>query len=287
MIYTKHVGGWMKVLILGYDALEYTLVERLDLKNLKQREYGKVSVPITNPLGDPSTPVVWSSFITGKLPTEHGITVPIEWKNNFIRRTAKWLQQHKYLYFLTSELKIGSLLDKTGFKHQMSSSKSLSVPTFFDAINKSVAVCVPVYNKDVFRVYPGDELERAISDRMYRRKYEAKVRKIFEYEKERFFKEIGDEWKLLMVHFHISDILGHVYWNTPKKLIELYRELDSLTGFIKHKVSEDVWILIISDHGMKKGLHTPYGFYSSDRLMRLSNPSITDFYDLILKHVEN
>lgn|GEM_PF-4730436 len=35
-----------RVVILGYDGLELTLVERLELRGLMQREYGKVRVPI-------------------------------------------------------------------------------------------------------------------------------------------------------------------------------------------------------------------------------------------------
>jgi len=35
-----------KVLILGIDALEYDLVEKWDLKNLKQEEYSKPILPV-------------------------------------------------------------------------------------------------------------------------------------------------------------------------------------------------------------------------------------------------
>jgi hypothetical protein len=33
-----------RVVILGLDALEYDLVEKFDLKNLKQTEYGKIAL---------------------------------------------------------------------------------------------------------------------------------------------------------------------------------------------------------------------------------------------------
>jgi len=35
----------MKVMILAFDGLEYELVEKFNLKNLKQIEYGKVRIP--------------------------------------------------------------------------------------------------------------------------------------------------------------------------------------------------------------------------------------------------
>ena len=62
----------MKVLILGIDALEYSLVEKWDLKHLKQKEYGKVIVPIYQGAGEPVTLVVWPCFITGKEPKDMG-----------------------------------------------------------------------------------------------------------------------------------------------------------------------------------------------------------------------
>jgi len=55
----------MKVFILGLDGLEYNFVEKWNLRNLKQREYGKLEVPISK-RGWPSSPEVWASFLTGK-----------------------------------------------------------------------------------------------------------------------------------------------------------------------------------------------------------------------------
>jgi len=36
----------MRVMIIGIDALEYELVEKWNLNNLMQEEYGKVALPI-------------------------------------------------------------------------------------------------------------------------------------------------------------------------------------------------------------------------------------------------
>ena len=66
----------MKACIIAIDALEYDLIESLFCENLKQNEYGKIDQGLFkkySPTGEPFTPVVWSSFITGKIPEETGI----------------------------------------------------------------------------------------------------------------------------------------------------------------------------------------------------------------------
>jgi len=66
IIQVKKEKDSMRVLILGIDALEYNRVEEWDLKHLKQVEYGRTIVPLTNVKGEnePATVVVWPCFIT-------------------------------------------------------------------------------------------------------------------------------------------------------------------------------------------------------------------------------
>ena len=54
------------IFILGIDALDYELVDKLNLNNLKQLQYGKTIVPINEKIGIPSSPEVWSSFLIGE-----------------------------------------------------------------------------------------------------------------------------------------------------------------------------------------------------------------------------
>ncbi|MFX0134341.1 MAG: hypothetical protein ACFFDN_11945, partial [Candidatus Hodarchaeota archaeon] len=56
-----------KIYILGLDGLEFNFVEKWDLKNLKQVEYGKIWVPISEKEHMPKTPQVWGSFLTGRI----------------------------------------------------------------------------------------------------------------------------------------------------------------------------------------------------------------------------
>lgn len=63
-----------KVVMLGFDGLEYTLVERGPFTNLKQREFGRVDISCCAKKGEhPATPMICTSFITGTTPERHGI----------------------------------------------------------------------------------------------------------------------------------------------------------------------------------------------------------------------
>ena len=70
----------MKILIIGIDALEYNLVKKYNLKNLKQAQYIKIKVPINKELKKPTTPSVWASFLAGKI-----INCRFEYENRFLK----------------------------------------------------------------------------------------------------------------------------------------------------------------------------------------------------------
>ena len=83
----------MKCVILGLDGLEYNIVERLKLKNIMQEEYGKVKLPkecfkevatMDSIHFEPWTPLVWHSFLTGKLPSNrfrYDMEIGGKWNN--------------------------------------------------------------------------------------------------------------------------------------------------------------------------------------------------------------
>ncbi len=51
------------LVILGFDALEYSLVEEFNFPSLKQHAYGKTDISM---FSQPRTVVIWSSFLAGK-----------------------------------------------------------------------------------------------------------------------------------------------------------------------------------------------------------------------------
>ena len=55
----------MRLIIIGIDALDIKMMEKLDLNSLKQLQYGELKVPLSSVSGYPRSPSVWFSFLTG------------------------------------------------------------------------------------------------------------------------------------------------------------------------------------------------------------------------------
>ena len=56
----------VKLIILGIDALEISLIEGMNLVALKQKQYGEIKVPLSSISGYPRSPSVWAAFLIGK-----------------------------------------------------------------------------------------------------------------------------------------------------------------------------------------------------------------------------
>lgn len=270
----------MRVCILGYDGLEYNLVEQLGLRNITQSEYGRVKVPIAGGIDDPSTPIVWTSFITGQPPSVHGVDMAEFWDSS-LDGFRSFLRRHRTLHNLAKKFKLGyRVRGNIGIEPKFPSRKNIKCDTLFDIIKPSMPLGIPVYNKDLHGTYPVGDVFKAIQDPNFRREYEARIREIFDREVEELFDAMEEEWKLLMIHLHITDLLGHIYWGTERLAI-LYEEMDLLTKSVKEKLQKDDLLLIISDHGMGRLGHSKYGFYSLNRRLGLNNPDIIDFFGII------
>jgi len=270
----------MRVLILAYDGLDHDLVETLSLRNILQREHGKVEVPIVGGIDDPSTPIVWTSFITGEPPEVNGVDMPQMWDNEF-DGLRSFVRRHRGIHNILKRFKVGQKVrEATGARSSFPSRKNIKVDTFFEVVKPSVALGVPVYNKNLEEIYPIGDVMRARQDPEYLPVFEERVRGIFDEEIEALFDAIDSEWRLLMVHLHITDLFGHAFWGT-EKVATLYEEMDLLTKRVKARLREDDLVLIISDHGMSKLGHTKKGFYSFNVKIGLVDPDIKDFFNIV------
>lgn len=270
----------MRVLILAYDGLDHDLVETLSLRNILQREHGKVEVPIVGGIDDPSTPIVWTSFITGEPPEVHGVDMPQMWDNEF-DGLRSFVRRHRGVHNILKRFKVGKKVrEATGARSSFPSRKNIKVDTFFEVVKPSVALGVPVYNKNLEEIYPIGDVMRARQDPEYLPVFEERVRGIFDEEVKTLFDTLEGEWRLLMVHLHITDLFGHAFWGT-EKVATLYEEMDLLTKRVKARLREDDLVLIISDHGMSKLGHTKKGFYSFNVKIGLVDPDIKDFFNIV------
>lgn len=288
----------MRVLILGIDALDHDLVEEWNLKNLKQKEYGKLIVPITKALREPATEIVWPCFITGKEPKEMGFNSPV-----LYRQPYKWFFDH--IYSLTPSSfadvhpdsileeknakrlfldKISNVLTKAGvFYHP--SRANIKAPTMFDnTFLKTAHFHIPVYDKDPFPEYrkrivdvimkqvPASEFTAACKKSFYDRAEE-----LIHYLKE------NKDWDLVMMYWFCLDAVQHAFFNSKLKIMDFYLMFNEFVGNLNSKLPSDVLLFILSDHGQKKGIHTDHGFYSCNKKLGLKNPKIIDFKEILEK----
>ena len=74
----------------------------------------------------------------------------------------------------------------------------------------------------------------------------------------------------------------------PEFIKQHYYDLDYFVLSLKEVVDSDCFV-IVSDHGFEEdtGLHSKYGFFSSDVSLTPKPRNITDFYQIIKKVVSN
>ncbi len=266
------------IFILGIDALDYELVEKLNLNSLKQLEYSKIVVPIHKELGVPLSPEVWASFLTGT-------HVPKGFKN----------PRHftKFLGTLTRSLKINcskGVLKKLKILYL----KLFTEPNKFDNLNKktflditqSMEINVPFYsfdNKtfDIGHLFGLEELslEQTVKE----------IILIYENRKTQIFSKIDNirNEDVVFAFMHTADILQHCAYLRFFEIELHYIDLNNYVSSLKRKLVDsfgEVIFIIVSDHGFDfdKGTHSINGFYSSNTHLISKPEKITDFYKIIL-----
>jgi len=260
------------IMILGLDGLEYNFVEKWDLRNLKQLEYGKLKVPIVEETGAPTSPPVWASFLTGKYVTN------LKLERSIIRTRVldilKFLRRHANI-----SLRLGSKV--TSFKFP-----KLEEKTFLDYTN-SMEINAPFYSYDheTYHVLQSWtlkslSLEGAIDA----------LRVVYSKRKKQTLRETEKlpNVDVVFAYMHFPDILQHFLFPRPSKLKELYFDLDYYVSILKEKLENSTLFIIISDHGfdLETELHSSHGFYSSNMELRPKPNDITNFYHIILRQYQ-
>jgi predicted AlkP superfamily phosphohydrolase/phosphomutase len=288
-----------KVLILGIDAIEYDLVEEWDLKNLKQKEYGKTILPLY-PGQEPATVIIWPCFITGKEPEEMGYSTvyvfskPLQFFINILSPIIRKIfidtkaeERTEKIHGKQSILdKYADLVRKFGLSHKPKRD-DIKAKTIFENKNfKSIHLHIPVYDKDDFPEYRKDII-KVIAEKAYQPVIEMKQKKEFKQRSKEVFEIIEKgNWDIFMQYFFLLDSVQHIYYKNPKKIAEFYLMFDELVEKVSKKIDKNTLLLIVSDHGQKKGIHTPYGFYSSNKKLNLKNPKLIDFKQIIENEIE-
>jgi len=267
-----------RIVILGFDALEYSIVENGGYPNLKQMEYGKVELNMY-PI---NTEMIWASFITGEKPEKHGVQAEMRGSRLIIetlkKLSAKLRLQKKMTVFGRRILNTLRIAHK-----QVYTKEKLRIPTIFDYVDRSAALSIPAYNEWPDVIALRKMIYYALGNPIKEKDLVKRAWEIFELKKRKTLELLKEDWDLFMVHFYIADIVQHVWYYKKDYILDLYEKLDETAMKIKAEIPEDSLILIVSDHGMLNGLHTSYAFYSCNQKLNLRNPKITDFADLIRK----
>jgi hypothetical protein len=287
----KHWNPLRKVCILAFDGLEYDLVEKFDLKELKQVEYGKVDVSDFEQL---ITPHIWASFITGLDYKQLKVETRV-WKNPFL----EWIRKHKR-FFMLNRISLKSFLKKAGFEREtyaddlsetykaiIKKFKQAKPTTIFD-LAPSIAISVPPIQMWISS-YTINLMKKVLENKVKLTFYKSHVLKVFSEKRKLCFEKIKGKWTIFMVHFLFTDLLGHFYINRLEKMRQIYDKAKKVVAEIKKELSDDTLLIILSDHGMKPmgeinfGEHSKHGFYSLNYALNLKEPHIKDFFTLIKK----
>lgn len=274
---------------MGLDALEYTLVEQFRLTNLKQLEYGKVDISSFKKI---LTPMIWTSFITGLSPKEHGVTAFYKWDEKW----ARWLRNFSASIGLGRIKEKGRILEKFGLAHRRihedKDLKERGIKTIFDYAEHPIAFSVPSYNEEpsASAFHKTDLLKGYYDGKVTGEEVKKRVWSSFERRKRNLTETLDRDkkWDLLMFYEHgATDLLGHIFRGNLTEMWEIYVQMDLFLKEVKEKIGDETFTLVVSDHGMKPvgryGVHSSYAFYSSNIPLNLNFPKITDFKDIILE----
>jgi predicted AlkP superfamily phosphohydrolase/phosphomutase len=278
---------FLKIFILALDGLEYSLVEKWRLKGLMQKKYGTIDV---SEFKDLLTPIMWASFITGQPPEIHGIdswwTLSSSTKlNSLFHWGYDFLERHR---LGVPRFKLRKLLGLFGFDVQSPQKEQLEkkgLHTIFDYAKNPLIIDVPSYNESVeTRIRYSKAMEKGISE------YEKETWKIHEERVKKIQAGIQGDWDLMMAWIDVADQMGHLYMGQDNmKMFKTYMNLENLAQEIMQTISDEVLLLIVSDHGMtcenNYPIHGKRAFYSFNHNVEWEPKSILDYADFIKDYI--
>lgn len=269
--------NFKKVCIIGFDSFDYYLIEKYNLRYIKQKEFGRVDMTEFG-VELLSTPAIWTSFISGLPPAEHDV-IGWKWNNPALDKLKRWSVKiglgkivvgSRYLTRLTSKM----------IKDKYTPNIKGRIPTIFDYAKYPVDIDVPCYSRDAYEELR-HEVTYGLGNPIVEKRITKKAWRAFWKKKEAVLHTLMNNWDLFMAHFYLPDIIQHLLWYRDDEIKRLYREMDNTAHLIQESVGDKTFILFISDHGQESGLHTPNAFYSSNQKLGLHKPKMTDFADII------
>ncbi len=293
-------------IVLGWDALDYDLVETFGLTEAFGPHYSRLETFDNPRLGKPHTYEVWPSIITGTTPKEHGIHIEskngVDWKHPAIAaisRTAQGIVPRRI------RTKFGRRLQNRGVKLDFKSAdyyEARGISTVFDG-RTARPVAIPNYR------VPGDDELGIVFDRGAHLKQFLNVKDTgngntqsvptasLSRLEERLAAEaagklgvvhsaIQREYDLIFVWLGFLDTIGHVApvaaETDPNWQERAYRMAAKWTTEIKNIIQETDRLMCVSDHGLQNGEHTHAAFIgATERQFPRRADSVCDLRSVI------
>ncbi len=274
-------------IVLGWDALDYELVEKFGLTETFGPYYSQLETFDNPHLGKPHTYEVWPSIITGVPPEEHGIHVEstngVDWKNPAVAavsRTARGIVPRRI------RAKFGRRLQNQGVQLDFKSAdyyESQGISTVFDG-RTARPVAIPNY-----RVPADDELGIVFDRGAHLKQFlnvedmgngntqSVPTASLSQLEERLATEALGKlgvvhsaiqrEYDLIFVWLGFLDTIGHVApvaaETDPSWQERAYRMAAEWTDEIKHSLQDSDRLICVSDHGLKEGEHTHAAFFGT------------------------
>lgn len=256
----------MKICIMAFDGLEYTLVKRykIILRSLAQRRFRKYPSNLNL-----NSVQLWSMFLTGKSVVEEDDFV-------YKRKYASIVPHAIRKYFRVISKKFPWLVLRP---------PKVKGNTIFDLAKKPLPYNVFCYNetKESFEYRVKNSLTRTLDLPLEERRKivqgRVKVeRKLFN----NFLKLLKErDWDLAMFYARFIDDAGHLICRSIEESLKYHIIADKWVKELKEILDNETLLLVVSDHGILYGKHTPYAFYSVNKDIELKVNSICDFYEII------
>ena len=231
------------IVLLAIDALEHTLVEEFNCKNLMQKFYGKTDI---SEFSEPRTMVLWSSFMAGKNMEEEVMAFGDE---------GMWHTKFDIMNTFFDQFENPKIIDLPGFNYarKQHDKERILLKHFFDA--------------------QSDDEKRSIKTEYNNHAFEHH-RRI----KKEFSDALNENYDFLLGYFSVADVIGHLNFGNRTMMKMIYKDMDEIAENIKND-----YIVLSDHGMEKIGMfgdHSNYGFWSTS-FKDLGNPKITDFAEII------
>ncbi len=278
-----------RIIVLGIDGLEYSLVEEWKLEYILQRAHCRTDLSDYDVV---VTPPLWGSMITGKIDREvmrrwklHTLLAGMDsMRVKFAEKLGRFLP-HRPTIWVWNHL----VLPVTGgnpFESTADYVKKKNLHTIFHEFEKSWTNGLPGYGRVVSDSTARELLLEAF--RGNRKPYIRYAIQLYKEDRERLFSALDRDYNLIFWYTCLLDKIGHVCAGNKLEMLKYYLEINQLAKKVKKKCPDAI-IYIISDHGMKPaegagkwGVHSDYGFFSSSTGELISKPY--HLYELLLRH---